>query len=75
MSLKPYARLLLDAQRAAEALSIGEAALATHEASCGTNHRWAKVSADVTADALDVLGRTEEAAALRARHGLAVGKT
>ena len=50
---------------------LGEAALATHQASFGTNHPWTEASARVTADALDALGRTEEAAGLRAGRGLA----
>lgn len=61
-----YARLLLDIGPGAEALAIGEAALATHQASFGANHPWTEASARVTADALDALGRTEEAASLRA---------
>jgi hypothetical protein len=36
----------------------------------GLNHRWTKDSARVTADALDALGRTEEAKALRERYGV-----
>jgi hypothetical protein len=62
-----YARLLVMTQRAAEALTIAQAALATHE---GLNHAWTKDSARVTADALHALGRTEEANALRERYGL-----
>ncbi|HEY6258164.1 MAG TPA: tetratricopeptide repeat protein [Xanthobacteraceae bacterium] len=62
-----YARLRLGTGRATETLALGEAALAIHEASSGVNHPWTKASARVTADALDVLGRTKEAAALRAR--------
>jgi hypothetical protein len=67
-----YARLLLDTGRAANALALAETALATHEASLGTNHPSTEASARVTADALDALGRTEEAASLRVRRGLAV---
>jgi tetratricopeptide (TPR) repeat protein len=65
-----YARLLLNTNRPAEALALGEAALATHETASGPNHPWTKNSARVTADALEALGRAEQAAALRARHGL-----
>jgi Tfp pilus assembly protein PilF len=64
-----YARLLLNTNRPAEALAVGEAALATHETASGPNHPWTKNSARVTADALEALGRAEEAAALRARYG------
>jgi hypothetical protein len=56
--------------RTAEALRFGEAALATHERINGPAHPWTKDSARVTADALDVLGRADEAAALRERYGL-----
>jgi len=64
-----YAHLLLNTNRPAEALALGEAALATHETASGPNHPWTKNSARVTADALEALGRAEEAAALRARYG------
>jgi hypothetical protein len=53
-----------------EALSFGEAALAAHEKLLGQAHPWTKNSASITADALDALGRADEAAALRARYGL-----
>jgi tetratricopeptide (TPR) repeat protein len=66
-----HARHLLDTGRPAEALALAEAALATHEASIGLNHPWAKDAACVTADVLDALNRPVEAAALRARHGIA----
>jgi tetratricopeptide (TPR) repeat protein len=66
-----YARLLLDTGRGAEALALAKAALAAHQASFGTNHAWTEASARVTADALDALGRTEEAAGLRAGRALA----
>jgi tetratricopeptide (TPR) repeat protein len=66
-----YARLLLDTGRSGEAVAVGEAALATHEAASGLNHPWTRDSARVTADALDALGRTEEAKTLRERYGLA----
>jgi tetratricopeptide (TPR) repeat protein len=64
------ARLLLMTDRPEQALALGEAALATHEKSSGADHPWTKDSGRVTADALDALGRNEEARALRARHGL-----
>jgi len=60
-----YARLLLMTDRAVEAMALGKAALATHERINGPNHPWTKDSVCVTADALDALGRTDEAAALR----------
>jgi hypothetical protein len=65
-----YARLLLLAGRPDQALVPAESALATHARINGPNHPWTKDSARVTADALDAVGRTEEAAALRARYGL-----
>jgi hypothetical protein len=49
--------------RPSEALALSDAALAVHDA-------WTKDSARVTADALDALGRTEEAKALRERYGI-----
>jgi len=57
--------------RAAEALTVAQSALATHEVASGLKHPWTKDSARVTADALDALGRTEEAKALRERYGVA----
>ena len=51
-----------------EALCAAERALATHEATGGPHHNWTKDSARVTADALDALGRAEEAKELRARY-------
>ncbi|MGA6963238.1 MAG: tetratricopeptide repeat protein, partial [Xanthobacteraceae bacterium] len=65
-----YARLLLETGRTAEALTIAQSALAVHEATSTRNHPCTKDSARVTADALDALGRTEEAKALRERYGL-----
>jgi hypothetical protein len=57
--------------RTQEALTIAQSALATHEAASGPNHSWTKDSASLTADALDALGRVDEANALRERYGLA----
>ena len=65
-----YARLLLAAGDPGAALAQGKAALAAHEEARELEHLWITNSAHVTADALAVLGRAEEAAALRARHGL-----
>ena len=53
-----------------EALTLGETALAAHDKILGRDHAWTKDSARVTADALDALGRTEEAKALRERYGV-----
>ena len=53
-----------------EALALGETALTAHDKVLGRDHPWTKDSARVTADALDALGRTEEAKALRERYGL-----
>jgi hypothetical protein len=53
-----------------EALALSEAALAAHDKVLGADHPWTRESARVKADALDALGRTDEAAALRARYGL-----
>jgi hypothetical protein len=54
-----------------EALALGERALDYHDKALGRDHSWTKDSGHVTADALDALGRTEEAKALRERYGLA----
>jgi hypothetical protein len=54
-----------------EALALAQTALDAHEKLLGRHHAWTKESARVTADALDALGRTEEAKALRERYGLA----
>ena len=53
-----------------EACALGEAALAVHDKSLGRDHTWTKDSARVTADALDALGRAEDAKALRERYGV-----
>ena len=66
----PYARMLLGAGRTVEALTIAQSALAALETAYSGNHPWIKDSARVTADALDALGRTEEAKELRERYGL-----
>ena len=65
------AGLLLDSGNPSEALTFCETALAAHENVLGQDHPWTKVSATITADALDALGRADEAAALRARYGIA----
>ena len=57
-------------QRQALRRRLAEGALAVHEAANSPNHPWAKDSASATADALDTLGRVDEAAALRTRYGL-----
>jgi tetratricopeptide (TPR) repeat protein len=62
------AQLMLLTDRTAEALRLGEAALAALELSNGPAHPWTKASASVTAGALDALGRGEAAAALRATY-------
>jgi tetratricopeptide (TPR) repeat protein len=64
-------RLLLLIGRPTEALTPGETSFAAHDKSLGRDHPWTKDSARVTADALEALGRTEEAKALRERYGVA----
>ena len=64
------ARLLITSGHAREALGSAETALRAHEKALGPNHRWTKDSARVTADALDVLGRSAEAATLREKFGI-----
>ena len=53
-----------------EALALGDTALAAHDKLLGRHHAWTKDSARVTADALDALGRAEEAKALREKYGV-----
>jgi hypothetical protein len=65
-----YARLLMVTGRASEGLTFAQSALATHEVASGLKHPWTKDSARVTADALEALGRTQEAKALRERYGV-----
>jgi hypothetical protein len=48
----------------------GNAGPADHPKVFGRRHSRTKNSARVTADALDALGRTEEAKALRERYGV-----
>jgi tetratricopeptide repeat protein len=62
--------LLLTTAQPTEALTLAETALVAHEKALGRDHAWTKDSARVTADALDALGRTEEAKALRDRYGV-----
>jgi len=63
--------VLLASRQPLEALAVSEVALAVDEKTVGSDHAWTKESARVTADALDRLGRTEEAKALRERYGVA----
>jgi tetratricopeptide (TPR) repeat protein len=70
-----FARLLLAEGNAVEALRYAEAALAGQEKALGENSMWTKFAAQTTADALDVLGRTVEAAALRARYRIEPGQS
>jgi tetratricopeptide (TPR) repeat protein len=62
--------LFLMSGQPTEALSLGETALTAHDKVLGRHHIWTKDSARVTADALDALGRLEEAKALRERYTL-----
>jgi tetratricopeptide (TPR) repeat protein len=64
-------RLLLTCGQPTEALALGETALTAYVKLLGLDHAWTQDSARVTADALDALGRTDEAKALRERHGVA----
>ena len=66
----PYALMLLNAGRANKALAVSQSALATQEGASDGKHPWIKFTADVTARALDELGRTEDAKALRERYGV-----
>src|SRR5579862_556473 len=65
--------LASDSGRAIEALALSEAALAAHGKALGVDHSWTKDSARTTAAALDALGRTAEAEALREQYGIGDG--
>jgi tetratricopeptide (TPR) repeat protein len=71
LSRHKLAQLHLAGGQTAEALALAEAALVAHNKVLGPNHPWAKDSARVTADALDALGRADEAKVLRERYGIA----
>jgi tetratricopeptide (TPR) repeat protein len=64
------ARQLLASDRPTEALALSKTALAAHDKVLGRDHAWTKDSARITADALDALGRSEEAKPLREKYGL-----
>jgi tetratricopeptide (TPR) repeat protein len=68
--LSNLACLLRDSGRLAEALTLAEAALAAYEKAFGPSHPRNMDSARIAADALAALGRSAEAAVLRARYGL-----
>jgi tetratricopeptide (TPR) repeat protein len=63
-------RLLIQIGSVTEALALSQSALAAHDKVLGPKHSWTKDSARVTANALDALGRTEEAKMLRERYGI-----
>jgi tetratricopeptide (TPR) repeat protein len=64
------ARVLLAMGHPAQALALSQTALAAHDKALGPNDPWTKDSARVNAEALDALGRREDAAALRANYAL-----
>lgn len=68
------ARLLLQTNDPDGAMILGEVALAAHHRNQGRRNHWTKKSAQVVADALDALGRTGEAIALRTKFGTEPGK-
>ena len=68
------ARLLLDLGHPSEALAMSSSALAALERSLSVDHEWTRFSADVTAAALDALGRADEAAEVRSRYGIGVAQ-
>ncbi len=68
IALANQSRLCLARGVPADALSLAERALAAHEKLLGANHRLTRDSARDAANALDALGRAEEAAAVRARY-------
>jgi hypothetical protein len=64
-------RLFLRIGSPTQAHTVGETALTADNKVLRPDHPWTKDSARVTADALDALGRAEEAKALRERYGIA----
>ncbi|MEM6489143.1 MAG: tetratricopeptide repeat protein [Pseudomonadota bacterium] len=64
------AGLLLRTARVGEAEVEGRAALVVLDAAFGSEHERTRQAVVVTADALEVLGRGEEARALRGRYGV-----
>jgi hypothetical protein len=70
LTLANLALLRLHEGAPSDALALGEAALAVHGKVLGTDHPWTKSSARVTADALDALGRGDEAQAMRAHYSI-----
>jgi tetratricopeptide (TPR) repeat protein len=70
VALANQSRLRLAGDVPADALSLAERALAGHEKLLGADHRRTRDSAGHAANALDALGRADEAAAVRARYGI-----
>jgi hypothetical protein len=66
-----FAGLLLATGAQTEALALAEKALANQDKALGRQHFWTRDSVRVTANALDALGRTEEAKVLREKYGVA----
>ena len=69
-ALENLAKTLLRTDRLAEAHENAAEALRVHEAKLGLGHFWTLDSAASTAEALDALGRSEDAAAMRLRFGI-----
>jgi tetratricopeptide (TPR) repeat protein len=65
-----FALLLIRTARPAEGLPLAQAALAVHTRVNGPNHPWTKDAARAVAEALEALGRADEAAAVRREHGV-----
>ena len=65
-----FACILIALGRNNEALTLAQAAVAVLDKALGPEHQSTKDSASTCADALDELGRTDEAVPLRARYGL-----
>ena len=64
------AQVLVASDCPAEALAFSQIALAAHETALGPDHPWTRDSAETSAKALDLLGRTDDAAKLREQHGI-----
>jgi tetratricopeptide (TPR) repeat protein len=70
VAVSKLARLRLTAGDPNEALALSEAALAAQVKMFGCDHGWVKSSAQTVAEALDALGRADEATGVRSRFGI-----
>jgi tetratricopeptide (TPR) repeat protein len=65
------AQLLVASDCPAEAVALSQVALAAHESALGPDHPWTHDSANTSAQALDLLGRSDDATKLRKQYAVA----